>query len=210
MFRQGCGFIAVIGAISAVITVIKLGGSLLNAKVLPDCLKAIERYSGTVLIVPGGGMFADQVRSAQCEWNFDDRAAHRMAILAMQQMALLFNSLKPHFSLLPSVSQLSDLPKVGIWSPDPDELDAAGIAASWDITSDSLAACLASQVRADELLLVKSCQLDKEKPLAELQREGIIDSGFHKMIAEASFKITVINKDCFLSLHDQVNQIAAE
>lgn len=192
------------------ITVIKLGGSLLNTKALPACLDAVERYPGKVLIVPGGGVFADQVRAAQCEWGFDDLAAHRMAILAMQQMALLFNSLKPHFSLLRSFSTLSELPKAGIWSPNPDELDAAGIPASWDVTSDSLAACLAGQVRADELLLVKSCQLDKEKPLADLQREGIIDGAFLKMIAEAKFKITVINKDCFLSLHDQVNQIAAE
>ena len=191
-------------------TVIKLGGSLANTKTLPDCLDAAESYPGKVLIVPGGGVFADQVRSAQREWGFDDYAAHRMAILAMQQMALLFKSLKPNFGLFYRIAQIPVSPKASIWSPNPDELDAAGIAASWDVTSDSLAAWLAMRVRANELLLVKSCQLASDVSFSELQREGIVDAGFLEAIAQATFKITIINKDRFLLLDDQVNQIATQ
>lgn len=187
------------------ISVIKLGGSLLNTSALPACLDAVEHYPGTVLIVPGGGVFADQVRVAQREWGFDDRAAHRMAILAMQQMALLFNSLKPEFALLHDISQRGDLPKVGIWSPNPDALDAAGIAASWDITSDSLAGWLAGRVAADELLLVKSCPLADDMSLSELQQQGVIDAGFAHFSARGNFKITVLNKERFLSIHDQIH-----
>lgn len=181
------------------ITVVKLGGSLLKAAALPACLDAVERYSGTILIVPGGGAFADQVRTAQLEWGFDDVTAHRMAILAMQQMALLFNGLKPDFALFHGVSRLGDLPKVAIWSPDPDELDVAGIAASWDVTSDSLAAWLAGQVRADELVLVKSCSLSGDTALSQLQQQGIVDAGFVDFAERAGCKITVINQQRFLS-----------
>ena len=69
--------------------VIKLGGSLAYSKTLIDCLNKIQqRYQGrAVIIVPGGGAFADQVRRAQQHWQFDDITAHHMAILAMQQMA---------------------------------------------------------------------------------------------------------------------------
>lgn len=181
------------------ITVIKLGGSLLKASVLPACLNVVERYPGKILIVPGGGVFADQVRLAQGKLGFDDLAAHRMAILAMQQMALLFNSLKPHFVLFCAMSQLDALPKVAIWSPDVNELDQAGIAASWDVTSDSLAAWVAGQVRADELLLVKSCSLTDDLSLLDLQQQGIIDAGFLHFVAETGFKVTVTNKERFLS-----------
>lgn len=187
------------------ISVIKLGGSLLTASALPACLDAVETYPGKVLIVPGGGVFADQVRAAQKEWGFDDKAAHRMAILAMQQMALLFNSLKPDFALLHRVSQSAALPKAAIWSPDPDELDQANIAASWDITSDSLAAWLAGQLGADELLLVKSCPLSGDASLSELQRQGIIDAGFSRFSKQTTCKITVLNKERFLFLHDQIH-----
>lgn len=181
------------------ITVVKLGGSLLKAAVLPACLDAVERCSGNILIVPGGGAFADQVRAAQLEWGFDDVTAHRMAILAMQQMALLFHGLKPDFALFHGVSRLDDLPRVAIWSPDLDELDAAGIAASWDVTSDSLAAWLAEQVGADELILVKSCRLSGDAALSQLQRQGVVDAGFADFADRAGCKITVVNQQRFLS-----------
>lgn len=181
------------------ITVIKLGGSLLSAGVLPACLDKIAHYSGQVLIVPGGGVFADQVRRAQKDWGFDDLAAHRMAVLAMQQMALLFNSLKPDFGLFDRSSAYCQKTKTAIWSPDIQELDNAGIAASWDISSDSLAAWLAGQVAANELLLVKSCPLVKDATLLDLQRQGVLDAGFLQFAKSACFKITLMHKDQFLS-----------
>ena len=181
------------------ITVIKLGGSLLEASALPACLNAVETYSGKILIVPGGGVFAEQVRSAQKLWHFDDLAAHRMAILAMQQMALLFNSLKPRFSLFDRVANASDFPDPAIWSPSLPELENSDIAASWDVTSDSLAAWLASQVRADRLILVKSAAVADDATLAELQAEGILDAGFAKGVEQARFHTHIVNKDRFLA-----------
>ncbi|QPK64138.1 uridylate kinase [Methylomonas sp. LL1] len=181
------------------ITVIKLGGSLLEASVLPACLDAVERYPGKILIVPGGGVFAEQVRIAQKRWGFDDLAAHRMAILAMRQMALLFNSLKPQFGLFDSVAKSACLENTGIWSPSLPDLERAGIAASWDITSDSLAAWLADQVEADRLILVKSAAVAENSTWAELQAQGILDKGFVEFAAHARFNILVINKDRFLS-----------
>ncbi|HEY8219198.1 MAG TPA: uridylate kinase, partial [Methylobacter sp.] len=81
------------------LTVIKLGGSLSRTDALVNCLDAVEQnYQGrAVVIVPGGGAFADQVRLAQQHWQFDDNTAHHMALLAMQQMALMFKGLKPGF-----------------------------------------------------------------------------------------------------------------
>ena len=105
----------------------------------------------------------------------------------------------------PNPKQMSASSKIAIWSPDPDELDAAGVEANWDITSDSLAAWLAKQVNADQLLLVKSSQLEEDLSLPELQDKGIIDAAFVQTIVNATFKIRVINKDRFLSLHDQIN-----
>jgi len=182
--------------------VVKLGGSLSQSDALIKCLNSVEqRYAGcTVVIVPGGGAFTDQVRKAQQHWQFNDEIAHRMAILAMQQMALLFKGLKDEFSIAHSVTEIRKqlLPqKTVIWSPDIVELDNAAIQASWDITSDSLAAWLANTLSATELILVKSALIDNNQCLQQLAEYNIIDQGFCNFVIQMTFKITVINQQDF-------------
>lgn len=176
--------------------VIKLGGSLAAAGTLARCLDTIEQsYAGrAIVVVPGGGLFADQVRFAQQQWRFDDETAHRMALLAMQQMALLFKGLQPHWAISNRVDQLNVRQQVAIWSPDPDELDRAGVAASWDVTSDSLAAWLAGRLSAEELILVKSAAIEASESLPELAARQIVDQAFCGYAADAPFKITIINQ----------------
>src|SRR5688572_11112389 len=68
-------------------TVVKLGGSYALSPRLPAILAAIRASHVPVVVVPGGGPFADAVRAAQPRMGFGDRAAHRMALLAMAQFA---------------------------------------------------------------------------------------------------------------------------
>lgn len=180
------------------IVVIKLGGSLSYSDVLVNCLNAVEKdYQGrAVIIVPGGGAFADQVRLAQQHWQFDDNTAHHMAILAMQQMALMFNGLKSDFAIAHTVAAIQEQlsrQAIVIWSPDSTELDNAGIRASWDITSDSLAAWLAKALSASELILVKSIAIDSQLSLRQLTEQGIVDKAFGDFVAQADFKIDIVN-----------------
>lgn len=178
--------------------VVKLGGSLEQSGTLLDCLNQIEqRYQNTqVVIVPGGGAFADQVRLAQTRWQFDDRTAHVMALLAMQQIALLIKGLKKQFALAGSVAAIktqANPATIQIWSPDINELDAAGIPASWEFTSDSLAAWLAGAVSASDLILVKSAAIESDLSLSALAAQNIVDNAFCKTVQNASFNIHIIN-----------------
>ncbi len=179
------------------IIIIKLGGSLSRSDALVNCLNAVEKnYQGrAVVIVPGGGAFADQVRLAQQQWQFDDTTAHHMALLAMQQMALMFKGLKPDFAIADTVAAIQDQlnrKKTVIWSPDIIELDNAGIEASWDITSDSLAAWLAKTVLATELILIKSAAIDADLSLHQLAEQNIVDKAFCDFVAQAAFKVHII------------------
>jgi aspartokinase-like uncharacterized kinase len=153
-----------------------------------------------MVIVPGGGVFADQVRHAQQQWQFDDVAAHQMAILAMQQMALLFNGLKPSFKIANSIAEIQ-LHLVAhhriIWSPAIAELNNAGIAASWGVTSDSLSAWLAQVLLTDELVLVKSAQIPKDYSLQELAQLAVLDSAFCNFVRNVTYKISVVNYQQF-------------
>ncbi|MGZ5012367.1 MAG: amino acid kinase family protein [Methylobacter sp.] len=178
--------------------IIKLGGSLSYSDALVKSLDEVEKnYQGrAVIIVPGGGTFADQVRLAQQHWQFDDITAHRMAILAMQQMALMFKGLKPGFAMAHTVSAIQDQlnrQKNVIWSPDITELDNAGIPPSWDITSDTLAAWLATTLSATELILVKSAAIDANLSLQQLAEQHIVDKAFCEFVAQAAFKIQIVN-----------------
>lgn len=178
--------------------IIKLGGSLTSSGTLINCLNAIEKnYQGqTVVIVPGGGAFADQVRLAQQHWQFDDHTAHAMAILAMQQMALMFKGLKPGFAIARTVASIQNRlnrHQTVIWSPDIAELDNAGIPASWDITSDSLAAWLAHRLSSTELILIKSAAIDGAFSLQQLAEHQIIDKAFCDFAAHAAFNIRIVD-----------------
>lgn len=180
------------------IIIIKLGGSLSRSDTLVNCLNAVEKncQGRAVVIVPGGGAFADQVRLAQQHWQFDDITAHHMALLAMRQMALMFNGLKPDFAIAHTVSAIHDQlnrKKTVIWSPDIVELDNAGIEASWDITSDSLAAWLAKTLSATELILMKSVVIDANLSLQQLAEQDIVDKAFCEFVEQAAFKIHIIN-----------------
>lgn len=178
--------------------IIKLGGSLSYSDALVNSLNAVEKnYRGRgVVIVPGGGAFADQVRLAQQHWQFDDTIAHHMALLAMQQMAMMFKGLKPDFTIAHNVEAIQEQlnrQKIVIWSPDIIELDNAGVPASWDITSDSLAAWLAETLSATELILIKSAFIDANLSLHQLAEQNIIDKAFCNLVVQATFTIQIIN-----------------
>jgi len=113
----------------------------------------------------------------------------------MQQMALMFKGLKPDFAIADTVLAIQDQldrKKTVIWSPDIIELDNAGIEASWDITSDSLAAWLAKTVLATELILIKSAAIDADLSLHQLAEQNIVDKAFCDFVAQAAFKVHII------------------
>jgi len=179
--------------------VIKLGGSLINDyDALTNCLNIIEqKINKKVVIVPGGGVFADQVRLIQQQWDFDEVTAHQMAILAMQQTALLLKSIKPQFELSDDLETIKNSQAVVIWSADMQLLNNAAIEASWDITSDSLAAWLANQLPVDELILVKSTQIPIKYTIQQMQQQGILDTAFHQFTQDSTYQITLLNKHGF-------------
>ena len=68
-----------------------------------DWLEIIAGNAGHVVLVPGGGPFADAVREAQPKMGFDDAAAHHMALLAMEQYGRALVSLNETLALASSL-----------------------------------------------------------------------------------------------------------
>jgi 5-(aminomethyl)-3-furanmethanol phosphate kinase len=168
------------------ITVVKLGGSHAGTAHLDAWLDALTVCGGRAVLVPGGGPFADAVREAQVSMGFDDVAAHAMALLAMEQFGLALASGRPGLRIAASDEAIAAALREGhvpVWAPSAMVLAAKDIPASWDVTSDSLAAWLAGRVGATRLLLVKHGAPSQPVSADELAARGVVDTAFSHFLA---------------------------
>ena len=151
-------------------------------------MAAIAAEAGSIAIVPGGGPFADGVRTAQASIGYDDRAAHAMALMAMAQFGCALRSLNPALTLAASRSAILRAIKDGkvpVWSPEP-MARAAALPETWDLTSDSLAAWLAGILGAGHLLLVKHGRFEGAAIDAhDLVARGVVDPLFPLYLKES-------------------------
>lgn len=166
--------------------VVKLGGSTAWEAERGVWIRAFAASRLPLVIVPGGGPFANQVRAAQKNMGFSDAAAHAMAILAMDQFGHVIldhgRNLVPAWSLEDIEHALRDC-KIPVWLPSALTIAAPDISASWDVTSDALAAWLAGKLGADGLLLVKqSREFSERDDIAGLTDRGILDPAFAAML----------------------------
>lgn len=161
--------------------VVRLGGSHAFSPLLRPWLAAIGAAAGRIVLVPGGGPFADAVRSAQTAMGFDDVAAHRMALLAMAQYGFALAGLGGPFVPIDTMDALREVLTnrgVPVWSPWPMLRDAPDVPASWDVTSDSLALWLARAIGAPKVLVIKHAETSPGATAPTLVAQGVLDAAF--------------------------------
>ena len=193
--------------------VLKVGGSLSHGENLASLCQKISslgrRYS--LLVVPGGGQFADQVREAYRRYNLSETAAHRMALLAMDQYGYLLNQLIPGSSFttnLLSARQVVESGQVAVLLPSELVIQADPLPHSWKVTSDTIAAWVAHTAGCQRLILLKdvdgllgakSAEHPRSTLIAELsvkklaERTGGVDEYFASFLATVNLETWVIN-----------------
>jgi aspartokinase-like uncharacterized kinase len=190
-----------------VLTVVKVGGGLGRDDALKGLCTALgalgERHP--LLVVPGGGDFANAVRDADRRFGLRAETSHRMAILGMEQFGWLLNELIPRAVPCANLARAGELAggRTAVLLPADLPLDA--LPASWQVTSDSIAAWVAVQLGAGRLVLVK--QVDglfadwpaTGEPLARLSvaelaqlRLGGVDEYLPVVLEGARFETWVI------------------
>jgi 5-(aminomethyl)-3-furanmethanol phosphate kinase len=166
--------------------VVKLGGSLEESGRLARWVEVVAASETPIVVVPGGGAFAEAVRLAQARQGFDDVTAHHMALLAMQQTGLMLVAMSPR--LVPSETEADiatalDGGKVPVWLPVRLAGEARDIATDWTLTSDGLAAWLAARIGARAVWLVKSvARPSASTSAAALAKAGIVDTEFARIV----------------------------
>jgi aspartokinase-like uncharacterized kinase len=178
--------------------VIKIGGSLIHRGM--ELVREIIEYSNsegeTILIVPGGSIFADTVRRISTT----EEAAHWMAVLAMEQYGYylgngndveLIDNLNSHgkgaYILLPYnlIKTKDELPH------------------TWNVTSDTIAAWVAQKLGAR---FIKATDVDgiyldgtliKELEASELVgKETCVDAYLAHFLKENKMDCEIINGNC--------------
>jgi aspartokinase-like uncharacterized kinase len=174
--------------------VAKLGGSLAHSETLLPWLRVLA--GATVIVVPGGGPFADSVRQTQRRWHFGDAAAHAMALLAMAQYGLMLQGLEPRLRTCPRPTQIPRLLASGrsvVWLPDPQTVP---VPESWAVTSDSLALWLAQRIGATHVVLVKSAAVPGGPiAAAALRSADLIDEAFPEFLAAGDATCWLCHRD---------------
>jgi aspartokinase-like uncharacterized kinase len=137
---------------------VKVGGALLNA---PDTFAWAVRElagaprDGSVLVVPGGGPFADAVRDVERCVGLSDSAAHWAAVLAMNQCAHVLAAHLPGADLTENPLRRPPAHHIPVLAPYTWLRSTDPLPHSWDVTSDSIAAHVARVTGARRLILMK-------------------------------------------------------
>jgi 5-(aminomethyl)-3-furanmethanol phosphate kinase len=149
------------GSSAGSLTVLKIGGGL---AALPGALDAVcatvSRLGRTqrIVVVPGGGPFADAVRTFEASHHLSADAAHWMAILAMDQYAHVLVERIVEARMVEEPGAIEDtIGKAGVAVLAPSRwMRAADVLPhTWQATSDSVAAFVAGALDAERLILVK-------------------------------------------------------
>ena len=188
-----------VGVLSDVVMrVVKLGGSLLTQdKLVPTMLDWIATQPpAQTLVVVGGGEIVDAVRNLDKRYPLPPDQVHWMCVDLLRATHTYTVSMFPQWISINSTDELRSLvaltnPSTSLvavdafyrrelpedWSP-----VAKLLPSDWRTTTDALAALLAVTVKADELVLLKSCEIP-DFEINELARLGVVDEAMSILVS---------------------------
>lgn len=184
-------------------TVVKLGGGLLaHDEHFNAAIKAIADAARhrRLLVVPGGGPFADVVRSVDQRLNLPDDASHWMAVIAMDQYAHLVAAQLSGGLLVAepcAIAAALEAQRLPILAPSRWLREADPLPHTWDVTSDSIAAWVAGAVGATRLVLIKPPGVRSERCVGSagsLPKTELVD-GYFSRVLSPSILATIVAAD---------------
>ena len=185
--------------------VVKVGGGLLaDIERLDQVLRSIAEVARTcrVLVIPGGGPFADAVRHIDGRLDMGDDAAHWMAILGMDQYAHALASRLTGGVVVSSIDEIATACASGavpVIAPSRWLSAADPLPHSWDVTSDSIAAWLAGALQAPRLVLVKP---------AGASGSALVDPWFTRTLPSTVVHDIVAADEAIVLLHQIAGAVA--
>ncbi len=166
--------------------VVKVGGSLLLQRTLKESLDRwfSRQPEAENLLIVGGGELIDAVRRLDEVHQLDSIATHWICVELLSTTYDVVCQLAPDWNRIDSATQLRESLDVGFSRDAPTVINIsafyrptcdASLPTDWRTTTDSIAAHLAMLINADELVLLKSCNVNPTATLSQLIDTEIVD-----------------------------------
>jgi aspartokinase-like uncharacterized kinase len=180
--------------------VIKVGGSLLLrtdlAEVLPRWISQ-QREAESLLIV-GGGELIDAMRNLDKVCSVDPAEMHWMCVELLETTYQLFSEWF-HWPCIETAEAFQQADQTGFSVDTPTLVSVSAfynrrsavavdvdVPCDWRTTTDTIAALLARHVGAEELVLLKSCDVDPTASIEQLARSGVVDEALPGVASQAT------------------------
>ena len=166
--------------------IIKIGGSWIDKVELNELVTHLSKHSKfeNIIIVVGGGCFADAVRLVYASNQMSEKTGHFLALKGTEMFAHIIKEINKNISLINNIESLKVLDrKLKVWMPSRVLKDEPSFINSWESTSDSVAAWLHKKVKSKGLIFVKSLIFEKKKyKLKHLQDKNVLDRNVDKYL----------------------------
>ena len=179
------------------LVVVKIGGSLFDLPDLGPRLRCwLKQWEGqAVLLVPGGGRLADDVRDLDRRHGLGEEVSHWLALGAMTLYAHFLAALVPgaEISSDPARAQQDHVLILdALEFIRRDEGRPGALPHSWQAASDAVAARVAVVAGAPRLVLLKSVDVPAEIGWEEAGRRGLVD-GYFSAVLTPDLKVEAVN-----------------
>lgn len=154
--------------------VFKIGGSILenfenlNSTILQLTKLFEKKIIQKIIIIPGGGTFANFIRTLYNELKFNDELAHWMAIISMNYNGIELSKKFPKLKIFEDINKLKEIERsLSIFLPYRFLKENDILPHNWQVTSDSIALFLAKTFGLKECFLIKNVDgvLNEEKQI---------------------------------------------
>ncbi len=185
--------------------VVKIGGSL-----FPDyAIDILDNLAGqNVLVICGGGIFANTIRELNENMNFSDSTNHFAAIDCMDIIGeLLVDKVDCAVSVydLNAAKSMIGYGKVPVLLPSRFMRCIDSLEHSWDVTSDSIAAYIANLIDAKILIVTnvdgiytREPSLEDAKFINEIDANKLLSFGETSVDASLSRVLINFGSDCYV------------
>jgi aspartokinase-like uncharacterized kinase len=153
------------------IAVFKIGGKILDH--FEDLQSTVSQLSqlyeekvlDKIILIPGGGSFANFIRKIYSELKFTEEIAHWMGIISMNYNGLELNKKFPNLPVIENINNLKENENLFcIFLPYEFLKENDKLPHSWNVTSDSISLFIAKELGLNECILIKDVDgiLDNE------------------------------------------------
>ena len=157
--------------------IVKNGGSWLKNPKLPLLINFLQKFAKEkIVLVAGGGGFAETVRSVYTSNKMTEETGHILAMKATEIFAYYLKSINPKISITNKNTNFIKK-NLNLWIPTEKLSFEKKFKKNWESTSDSIATWLYSNTKSKGVVFVKSLSFknDEKLKLKDLQKKKILD-----------------------------------